>query len=77
MSRRWSRRAPVLLGGFGLLLVASVAALAAADPRAASPSSTREALSAYQQRVVPVVKDWGSIEVLGMCCPPLHRSARP
>jgi hypothetical protein len=56
----------VLLGGFALLLLASVAALAAADPRGSSPSSTRAALAAYQERVVPVVKDWGSIEVLGM-----------
>jgi hypothetical protein len=56
----------VLLGGLGLLLVAAVAALATAAPPAASSSSTRDALAAYQERVVPVVKDWGSIEVLGM-----------
>lgn len=60
-------RPPAALGG-AFLLLSGAAALAVLLPGGSSSDGNRstQAVVAYQARVLPIVKDWGSVEVLGM-----------
>ncbi|MHB8450376.1 MAG: hypothetical protein ACYDAQ_08010 [Mycobacteriales bacterium] len=63
-ARMLARALEVLLVGAGLILAVSIGN--GSNGRTAPPPPTRGQLLAYESAITPAVRDWGSIEMLGM-----------
>jgi hypothetical protein len=59
-------RAPALLGAASLVLATAVAVTAVVGLSDGWHAQPKEPVLTYEAQVLPIVKDWGSVEVLGM-----------